>query len=200
MYSTKSGLILGFHGTDKSVVKKVINGASPLMYEESEYDWLGHGNYFWEHSPNRAMEYATLLKKHPERANFKIKTPDVIGAVIDLGRCLDLTDYGNLQLLKDGYKTVEETFRGQVMPVNKSVGGSKDLLLRKLDCLVIEALHDLVGQDEFDSVRGVFWEGDELYPTAGFKEKNHIQICIRNPNCIKGYFLPRNLESKARRV
>jgi hypothetical protein len=23
------------------------------------------------------------------------------------------------------------------------------------------------------------------------QEKNHIQIAIRNPNCIKGYFLPK---------
>src|SRR5690606_4350330 len=43
---------------------------------------------------------------------------------------------------------------------------------------------------EFDSVRGVFWEGAELYPNAGFREKDHIQLCIRNPNCIKGYFYP----------
>lgn len=26
---------------------------------------------------------------------------------------------------------------------------------------------------------------------AGIKEKSHIQICVRNTNCIKGYFLPR---------
>lgn len=43
---------------------------------------------------------------------------------------------------------------------------------------------------EFDTVREVFVEGDELYPIAGFKEKNHIQICVRNLNCIKGYFNP----------
>lgn len=33
-----------------------------------------------------------------------------------------------------------------------------------------------------------------LYPEAGFTEKNHIQICIRNPNCIKSFFLPRELD------
>ena len=42
----------------------------------------------------------------------------------------------------------------------------------------------------FDSVRGVFTEGKRPYPKAGFKEKTHIQICIINPNCIKGYFSP----------
>ena len=52
---------------------------------------------------------------------------------------------------------------------------------------------------EFDSVRGVFFEGKELYPNAGFKEKNHIQIAIRNLNCIKGYFMPREIDNKYRR-
>jgi hypothetical protein len=48
------------------------------------------------------------------------------------------------------------------------------------------------GLNPFDSVRGVFIEGQPLYPGAGFHDKNHIQICIRNPNCIKGLFLPRD--------
>jgi hypothetical protein len=61
-----------------------------------------------------------------------------------------------------------------------------------LDCAVIQLLH--LDQDKihpFDSVRGLFPEGDLLYENAGFREKNHIQICVRNPNCIKGFFLPR---------
>ena len=49
---------------------------------------------------------------------------------------------------------------------------------------------------EFDSVRGVFVEGNPLYEGAGFHHKNHIQICIRNPNCIKGYFLPRAIDNR----
>lgn len=71
--------------------------------------------------------------------------------------------------------------------------GTKDLLRRELDCAVIQALHQSMkktNQKPFDSVRGLFWEGDQLYPQAGFKEKDHIQICIRNIDCIKGYFLP----------
>lgn len=47
------------------------------------------------------------------------------------------------------------------------------------------------GIKPYDSIRAAFWEGKELYNTAGFKEKNHIQICIRDPKCIIGYFLPR---------
>jgi hypothetical protein len=73
---------------------------------------------------------------------------------------------------------------------------SKDLLLRPLDCMIIEQVHDnrkkLVDEGradyEFNTVRAVFMEWDELYENAGFRDKNHIQICVRNPNCIKGYF------------
>lgn len=43
----------------------------------------------------------------------------------------------------------------------------------------------------FDSVRGVFIEGDEPYPGSAFSSKTHIQICVSNPNCINGYFEPR---------
>ncbi|MFZ2726272.1 MAG: hypothetical protein WAX77_08490 [Methylococcaceae bacterium] len=42
-----------------------------------------------------------------------------------------------------------------------------------------------------DSVRGMFPEGKELYNGAGFREKNHIQLCVVNPNCIIAYFQPR---------
>jgi hypothetical protein len=46
-----------------------------------------------------------------------------------------------------------------------------------------------------NSVRGVFFEGTDLYDNAGFKSNNHIQIAVRNPNCIKGYFIPRELDN-----
>jgi hypothetical protein len=40
----------------------------------------------------------------------------------------------------------------------------------------------------FDTVRGMFPEGDALYEGAGFRAKNHIQLCVVNPNSIIGYF------------
>ncbi len=84
------------------------------------------------------------------------------------------------------------------IPVNIPLKENGDLLKRYLDCAVIESIHQFnkdKNKPEFDSVRGVFFEGNELYPNAGFKEKNHIQIALRNPNCIKGYFIPRELDT-----
>ncbi len=87
---------------------------------------------------------------------------------------------------------------GLEIPKIKPLEKQRDLLLRHLDCAVIETIHQFnkdEGFYEFDSVRGVFFEGKELYPNAGFNEKNHIQITIRNTNCIKGFFIPRELDS-----
>ena len=54
MYTTRPGLILGFHGCDKSLVNDVLTGEKTLQDSDNEYDWLGHGVYFWENSVARA--------------------------------------------------------------------------------------------------------------------------------------------------
>lgn len=195
LYSTRPSLVLGFHGCDQSVVNKVITGKEELLASNNDYDWLGPGIYFWENNEERAKEWAEQLAK---RKGSSIKHPTVIGAIIDLGLCFDLTDNHYLSELKEGYQTLVEVCKstGEPLPQNKTIGNSNDLLLRKLDCAVIQMVHRLhkqVDSEPYDSVRGVFWEGKELYPNAGFREKNHIQICVCNPNCIKGYFLPKKI-------
>lgn len=198
MYPAKPGLIIGFHGCDKSVRDKVIAGKLSLNQSKNRYDWLGNGIYFWENNQQRALSYAKELKAR--KSNSNIKTPSVIGAVIDLGFCLDLLDSEYIDLVKISYENLHKSFStiGVAMPQNQSVKGSKDLLLRNLDCAVIENLHLQRSTNNirpFDSVRGAFIEGEQLYENAGFFNKNHIQLCIRNPNCIKGFFLPRSSDN-----
>ena len=67
MYSSVSTIVLGFHGCDKKVKQAIINGKERLKPSENDYDWLGNGIYFWENNPKRALEYAKMLKEHPER-------------------------------------------------------------------------------------------------------------------------------------
>lgn len=198
LYANRPNLTIGFHGCDQSIVDKVIAGKENLLASTNDYDWLGSGIYFWENNEERALEWAVELSKRP---GSSVKQPAVIGAIIDLGYCFDLTDTAYLKELKKSYDFALEFSRisGIPMPVNKTLGNSTDLLLRKLDCYVIQTTHRInreANKRAYDSVRGVFWEGKPLYPNAGFAEKNHIQICICNPNCIKGYFLPRNVDEK----
>jgi len=203
MYSRRRGLIIGFHGCDRKVRDNIVTQKSKnLKPSENLYDWLGNGVYFWENNYDRALKYAKDIKKNPYKSTSIVENPSVLGAVIDLGYCMDLLDSSYLELLKHGYKLLTETNKkhGLEIPQNKPIGKDGDLLLRHLDCAVIETIHqfneDNKERQEFDSVRGVFFEGDDLYENAGFKDKNHIQIAIRNPNCIKGFFIPRELNKK----
>lgn len=55
---------------------------------------------------------------------------------------------------------------GKDMPINKNVKNNTDVLLRQLDCAVIENLHEERrgnGEFLFDSVRGIFFEGNAIY-------------------------------------
>jgi hypothetical protein len=196
MYSKRPSLVIGFHGCDLSVRDEVVMDQLVMKKSENDYDWLGHGIYFWENNEERALKFA-----NEQATRNKVDEPAVLGAFIDLGNCLDLLNSKYLQLLKTvGYPMCEYNFQttGMTMPENEPVRKSGDLILRRLDCAVIESLHmfyEEKGLQPFDSVRGVFWEGNDLYPGAGMKEKNHIQICIRNIDCVKGFFIPRKLSA-----
>lgn len=153
----------------------------------NKYDWLGSGIYFWEGDSKRAFEFAKDTKKCEE--------PFVIGAILNLGHCFDLTSRDDLELLRVGWENVVVPSIGEGIVNKPSRKGEKgELMLRYLDCYVINALQEFnksKGIRLFDSVRGAFWEGEEIYPTAGFREKSHIQLCICNPDCIIGLFLPK---------
>jgi len=42
-------------------------------------------------------------------------------------------------------------------------------------------------------VRAFFVEGEPLYENAGLRTLDHVQICVRDPRKIIGYFLPRGV-------
>jgi hypothetical protein len=74
-------IAIGYHGCDRKVGESLLAGKSAIRFSEDSYDWLGHGAYFWESDLTRARQWA---HEHS-------KTPFVVGAVISLGRCMDLT-------------------------------------------------------------------------------------------------------------
>lgn len=193
LYTALPNLIIGFHGCDQETFEKIIYDGESLNFSENPYDWLGNGMYFWEQNLQRAWEWAEESMSRRAQTQGDIKNPAVIGAVINLGNCLNLLDSNCIELLKTQYDIykLEMEITGKTMPENKKYRPF-------LDCAVIESLHNQRVEDNelpFDSVRGVFFEGNPIYEKSGFMERSHIQICIRNPNCIKGYFNPREMNT-----
>ena len=183
--------IIGYHSCDKEVGLRVLNGHDELLPSQNSWDWLGSGIYFWEQNPLRAQEYAIESAQRKQFNKKPINTPFVIGAIIELGNCLDLIESGSLDILSKAYATLKKTkdAAGEKMPVNNKNN-------RALDCAVIEYLHSSNTRENnsYDTVRCAFPEGEQAYPDSFISSRLHIQLCVRNPACIKGFFLPRPLE------
>ncbi|HUB59388.1 MAG TPA: hypothetical protein VL978_01730 [Puia sp.] len=184
--------VIGFHSCDKEVGIKVLNGELELNPSDNAWDWLGGGVYFWEQNPERAVQYAIECANGQQKNKKRIGTPFVIGSTIELGNCLNLLDPKAMEIVVKAHAVLLETLKntGESLPVND---GPK----RNLDCAVIKMAHEVArheGLIKYDTVRCAFAEGKAAYAGSNFSMRGHIEVCVINPDMIKGYFLPRPLE------
>lgn len=194
------GFILGYHGCDLSVAEAIISGKQDVRVSDNSYDWLGTGSYFWENNPARAFAWAEFLAKNPAKgAKNRIKRPAVLGAVIDPGYCLDLTEESSLELVRQAYQSYVHACEEEDLPIASNEPGylgDEDFVKRSLDCAVLNFLHSMRDKLEFqpfDTVRAPFLEGGELFRGSKLSAKAHVQWCVRNPKkSILGYFHPRD--------
>lgn len=189
-------LVVGYHGCEREYGAAVLLGQAQLQPSANDYDWLGGGIYFWEHGFRRALEWAQGYRKDPF----------VLGAYLHLGRCLDLTDTWATARLAETHQALKQLLRrqGLKLPKNRKGrgAGNGDRLVRSLDCAVINLFNDQEDQAKggtcYQSVRGVFEEGKPAFPGACIRTKTHIQIAVRDPGCILGFFVPTDMLTAGR--
>jgi hypothetical protein len=172
---------LGYHGCPKNTAEALLAG-EPFKPSDNSYDWLGPGIYFWQSNPGRALSFVNE-KKERAKAGWQ---GAAVGVVIDMGLCLDLTTEAGVGELRSAQEALSEIIQksGGQYPANEA--GRP-----KLDCAVISVLHDIrksSGLPPIDTVLGIFFEGEPIYPNSYFYEKSHVQICVCNPAQIKGVF------------
>ena len=123
-----------------------------------------------------------------KRGKDKIRKAAVVGAIIELGLCLDLTSTAGVRQVRIAHQRLVEIHAVAELPLPEN---NPDGLRRNLDCAVVTALHGIrreANEPAIDTVKGVFIEGKPIYANAGFHEKTHVQICVSNPDRIKGVF------------
>jgi hypothetical protein len=194
-------LVLAYHGCNLETALELLGG-SQFQPSTQDYDWLGAGSYFWKNDVLRAYQWA---KEH--RGRFA--HPTVIGAVIEPGNCLDLATQTGIEAVKLAHKQFIAVLKKQGASIPKNVDAAMnrngDKVKRFLDCAVMNHLFNSVLRpvQELDpkslpytTVRALFPEGKELYAGAGFKDKTHIQICVRDQEQILGVFRIPEWQSK----
>jgi hypothetical protein len=183
--------VTGFYSCDRELGLEVLTGKIELKPSVNSWDWLGSGIYFWEQNPIRALEYAQECADGIQFNNGNIKNPFVLGANIELGNCLNLVESQSLSILTEAYHGLVKLNNEAELEMPKNNGNN-----RALDCAVIKYIHQSNIENckkAYDTIRCSFDEGGEVYPGATFTSRHHIQICVINPDMIKGFFLPRPL-------
>jgi hypothetical protein len=202
---SKPHFVLGYNGCDRDDGESALRSEAPdgLVPSNNGYDWLGTGIYFWEADPVRAHEWALETSARHVRRNkdkgtpIKLRRPFAVGALINLGNCLDLTTVEGVEILTEGYESYLADFKelrkasiGLTLPANKRTADGK--MLAYLDDQVINYTcrhYEKQRGQPIDTVRALFPEGDKVYPGSQFRKKTHTQICVRKPaSAIMAYF------------
>jgi hypothetical protein len=181
-----SRIVYGYHGCDASVAEALLGGGK-FKESSNDYDWLGRGVYFWEYGPDRAARFAK------QQVGWgRAKTPAVVGAVIQLGTCFDLLDTRFTKDLAEAFPRLKSTLDASGIELPKNEGKPPDHKLRKADCAVLNWYMSLTEQENvpYDTVRGSFQEGKPVFDGSLINGESHIQIAVRNPECILGVFRP----------
>lgn len=192
-------LVVGYHGCDITTRDKLVSARDALKSSKNRYDWLGPGFYFFEGDMERAFAFASASKDNPEKrfTAQPIATPAVVGCLLNIQRCLDMTTRSGLNLFEAALSALvtglAET--GAPVPANKKANEQDDdVLLRRLDNAVFTFIHENSEAGDsgirYQAVRGAFRQGLALAPNSGFHRDSHIQIALRDPTCIVGWFLP----------
>jgi hypothetical protein len=179
--------IIGYHGCTAQDARKLLGGTD-FRASQNNYDWLGHGIYFWEYGPHRARRWIeSELRRKSKRAK-----PAVIGAVIQLGRYFDLLDTRFTKNLADAYPSFADAIdvAGAQLPTNS--GSKPDRNLRRLDCAVINWYLSQAEAEgtRYQTVRGCFIEGSEAYPSAASESKRIFKWTFETPVASWAYFGP----------
>lgn len=186
MHALSASFILGYHGCDQGVGERLLAGED-FRPSNNDYDWLGPGIYFWEANPQRGLDFARELTAS-KRGRSRVEKAAVVGAIVELGLCLDLTSTAGTKQVRTAHQRLVEIHRAAELPLPEN---NPDGLRRNLDCAVIRTLHDIrhaASEPTIDTVKGIFIEGRPIYANSGFHEKTHVQICVCNPERIKGVF------------
>jgi hypothetical protein len=165
--------VVAYHGTRRATAKDLTDGAF-FDGSTNDDDWLGHGIYFWEYAPQQAWWWA--------RRRYK-EDAAVVGAMIRLGRCLDLLDPTNIGLLRIAHQQLIETLNAKGAQVPRNANTHK-----YLDCAVFNYLYAKLDKAayHYDSCRAVFvpmiaGKMPRIWTRSGVFEGGHIQVCVRRP-------------------
>lgn len=163
--------VVGFHGTNRAAVSRLLAG--DVRRSDQHFEWLGTGFYLWQDSPWRAQRWAT------DRFGDDAA---VVVAMVSLDACLDLLNpHWHAPLAEADDRYVNDCLnQGRAPALNRPSGN------RARDCAVINWFCERAEREGLliRSVRAIFEEGEPIFEASAIRALSHTQIAVRDPSVI----------------
>jgi hypothetical protein len=170
--------VIAYHGTSRGSAKEILS--SGFRPSRNDHDWSGSGAYQFEGSYWRALVWAQESHGEEDAA--------VLRSVVDLSGCLDLTDEPGRALLRPHYDLFVGTRGIDAAAALRQTSGAP-----RLDCAVINfacarlkryGLNVRSVRCSFDEGAPLWVDQNEVVASSRYRDKTHIQICVRDPSAI----------------
>lgn len=168
-------VVVAYHGCERAVAERILDGRTTLQPSVNDYDWLGTGIYFWEYGPERALHFA---REKLRRDGQLRRRATVVGALIQLGRCFDLLDTRFTEDVAAAYPLFRSHLRSLGVPMPENGGPTPDRLLRRRDCAFLNWYFEWMARrgTDYDVVRCAFTEGGRAFPGSGIYRKTQLGV------------------------
>lgn len=174
-------IVPGYHGTSRERAEQILSdGFHP---SRNAYDWLGHGVYFFERAPARALEWSRKLVG-PEQAC-------VVAADVELRDCLDLTDLPGVAKLRPFFQLFVDIYGRDYV-----AGLRQTEMARRFDCEVINWACDQL-EERYGPIRVIreafpeglpFWSDPEgRLASSGLLDLSHVQLLVRDLSILSNH-------------
>lgn len=188
--SAATETILLYHATSRDAWEK-IKASGGMLPSTNNYDWLGKGIYFWQAAPIRAW----IWKRFYARPRLRAEDTVVLEypMTVNPADCLDLLDIRWHKLLGHLGRAVPEGWR--VSGIDEATIQQR---LRRnritstphphfLDCEAINQICDVLEHRHkvrIRLVRAAFQHLDHIYPYSAFRQGDHVQVAVRDPDLV----------------
>lgn len=152
--------VTGYHGTSRAIADRIL--AEGFVPSVNDWDWLGHGVYFWQDAPIRAYRWA----------QDRLTDPVVVAARIRLDGFVELLDQRGMKTLQDLAADFEKE---ELATRLANTGGAN-----RLDCAVFNFATGVLFWlgAEVTGYRAACVEGKALTPGSPIYDLSHVQLVV----------------------
>ena len=183
---TYPAVITGYHASPAWLLELVADAGVRQLWSTRPREWFGFGVYFFAYSKAHAERWVQI--------GYQLNwwdgnPPGILKSDIETRNCLWLEEPSCVAEIEQAAIDLKAMcgVAGDDLPKNERRRYGVPVE-RRLDCAIFELLHFTRmrrGLPAYDTVVGYCASGRPLIPGTTIRLENHVQICVRNHECIK---------------